>query len=77
MEVTLKKELHHLIDNCNNEMLLAEAKELLQSANVKDWWDELTQEDKNLVMESETEYQKGDFINHKDLIQQFKEWKEK
>ncbi|MDQ2863773.1 MAG: hypothetical protein M3R50_09045 [Bacteroidota bacterium] len=76
-EATLKKELHHLIDNCDNEMLLAEAKELLQSTDVKDWWDELTQEDKNLVIESETEYQKGNFISHKNLIQEFKEWKEK
>ncbi len=58
-------------------MLLAEAKELLQSTDVKDWWDELTQEDKNLVIESETEYQKGNFISHKNLIQEFKEWKEK
>ena len=77
MEDALKKELHQLLDNCNNEMLLAEAKELLQSADVKDWWDELNEEDKNLVMESEAQYQKGDFINHKDLMQQFEEWKKK
>ena len=77
MEPTLKKELHQLIDNCNNEVLLAEAKELLQSADVKDWWDELTEEDKNLVMESESEYEKGNFINHTELMQQFEEWKKK
>ena len=77
MEAALKKELHQLIDNCNNEMLLAEAKELLQSADVKDWWDELTEEDKNLVMESESEYEKGNFINHAELMQQFEEWKKK
>ena len=77
MEATLKKELHQLIDNCDNEVLLAEAKELLQSADVKDWWDELTEEDKNLVMESESEYEKGNFINHAELMQQFEEWKKK
>jgi hypothetical protein len=71
MEAGLKKELHQLIDNCDNEVLLAEAKELLQSADVKDWWDELTEEDKNLVMESESEYEKGNFINHAKLMQQF------
>jgi hypothetical protein len=77
MEAGLKKELHQLIDNCDNEVLLAEAKELLQSADVKDWWDELTEEDKNLVMESESEYEKGNFINHAELMQQFEEWKKK
>ena len=77
MEATLKKELHLLIDNCNNEVLLTEAKELLQSADVKDWWNELTDEDKNLVLESEAEYEKGNFINHAELMQQFEEWKKK
>lgn len=77
MEATLKKELHLLIDKCNNEVLLAEAKELLQSADVKDWWDELNDEDKNLVLESEAEYEKGNFINHAELMQQFEEWKKK
>ncbi len=77
METPIKKELHHLIDTCNDEILLAEAKELLQSSTVKDWWDDLTEEDKNLVMESEIQYEKGNFINHTDLMQQFEEWKKK
>ena len=77
MEAALKKELHQLIDSCDNEVLLAEAKELLQSADVKDWWNELSEEDKNLVMESESEYEKGNFINHAELMQQFEEWKKK
>ena len=78
MNTDIKNELHKLIDDCDNEMLLSEAKELLQSNNqVKDWWDELTEEDKNLVMESEAEYEKGNFIPHKELMQQFEAWKKK
>ncbi|MEI9945036.1 MAG: hypothetical protein WDN26_12565 [Chitinophagaceae bacterium] len=49
--------------------MLEEAKVLLQSE--KDWWDELPEEDKSLVMESETQYGKGDFINHQELMQRF------
>ena len=72
MNADIKNELHKLIDNCDNEMLLSEAKTLLESdKEIKDWWDELTEEDKNLVMESEAEYEKGNFISHKDLMQQF------
>lgn len=78
MTADIKNELHKLIDNCDNELLLSEAKALLESGpEVKDWWDELTEEDKNLVMESEAEYEKGNFITHTELMQQFETWKKK
>ena len=77
METAIKQELHKLVDKCDNEVLLAEAKELLQSEGADDWWNELSEEDKNLVMESEAGYEKGNFISHKDLMQQFEEWKKK
>ena len=76
MNTDIKNQLHKLIDNCDNELLLSEAKALLESGKeVKDWWDELTDEDKNLVMESEAEYEKGNFISHAELMKQFESWK--
>ena len=76
MNSDIKNELHKLVDNCENELLLAEAKTLLESANnIKDWWDALTEENKNLVMESETGYEKGNFISHAELMKQFESWK--
>lgn len=76
MNNDIRNELHKLIDDCDNELLLSEAKTLLESnRQVKDWWDELTEEDKNLVMESEAEYEKGNFTSHKELMQQFEAWK--
>ena len=78
MNKDIKNVLHKLIDDCDNEMLLSEAKTLLESnKQIKDWWDELTDEDKNLVMESEAEYEKGNFISHQELMQQFEVWKRK
>ncbi len=77
MSNTAKKELHQLIDDCDNEILLSEVKEILLSTSVKDWWDELTPEDKNLVMESELQYKQGEFVSHNNLMQQFEEWKKK
>ena len=68
-----KEQIHELIDNCNNEILLSEVKDLLQSSDIKDWWDDLSTEDKNLVMESEMQYEKGNFITHDKLVQQFEE----
>ena len=78
MNTDIKNQLHKLIDNCDNELLLSKAKALLESGKeVKDWWDELTDEDKNLVMESEAEYEKGNFISHDELMQQLEKWKKK
>ncbi len=78
MNSDIKNELHKLVDNCDNELLLVETKNLLESeSKVKDWWDELTEEDKNLVMESEAEYEKSNFISNEDLMKQFEEWKKK
>lgn len=77
MNTTVKQELHRLINDCDNEILLEEAKELLSSVTAKDWWNELTEEDKNLVMESESQYNKEDFISHHELMAQFEAWKNK
>ena len=74
----IKRELHQLIDSCDNELLLEEAKALLQSDKaVTDWWDELTEEDKNLIKESEVQYKAGNYISHKELMQQYEKWKKK
>ncbi|HEX8676513.1 MAG TPA: hypothetical protein VF700_04795 [Segetibacter sp.] len=77
MNPTVKQELHKLIDDCDNEILLKEAKELWSSSTVKDWLEELTDEDKNLIMESESQYNKGNFISHQELMRQFDAWKNK
>jgi len=77
MSLTDKQELHQLINDCNNEILLTEVKNLLKSPTVIDWWEELNPEDKSLVMESEIQYEKGRFISHDKLVQQFEEWKTK
>ena len=34
----IKTELHQLVDQCANEHLLEEAKALLESSEIKDWW---------------------------------------
>lgn len=73
MEIEIKQQLHKLIDNCDNEVLLAEAKELLES-NENDWWDKLDEIDKTLLINSETQYEKGNYISHQKLMQEVKEW---
>lgn len=77
MENFVKQELHKLVDNCDNEILLMEAKNVLLSAAKNDWWDEMGEDDKNLLKDSEAEYEAGDFVTHSQLMQQFEEWRKK
>src|SRR4051794_22058423 len=77
MSQSVKEELHQLIDSCNSELLLAAARELLLSSSLKDWWEELAPNDKDLVLESEAQYSQGNFLSNGELMEQFKEWKKK
>ncbi|MEP6513776.1 MAG: hypothetical protein ABJA79_07895 [Parafilimonas sp.] len=67
----------HSINNCENNFLLEEAKEILVSSKAQDWWDDLTDEEKNLLKESEKQYKERIFISHSKLMEQFDEWKKK
>ena len=72
MNSSLKEELYQLINNCNDESLLQQVKALLlQTNSVKEWWDELTEEDNYSIDEDEKQVERGDFISHTNLMQQF------
>jgi hypothetical protein len=73
METLIKQELHQLIKDCTDESVLEEAKILLQDDMKVDWWDDLTEEDQNRVMESEAQYERGEFISHEELMKHTKQ----
>ena len=74
----LKQKLHLLVDNCNDEYLLEEAKAVLESSTTgQDWWDELSDEEKEEFLEGEEEHEKGHSVTHNRLMHQFGEWKKK
>jgi len=67
MNHTIKQELHQLIDNCTDEYLLKEAKLLLKDEEVN--WDELPEEERSILRESEAQYGRGEFITFAELMQ--------
>lgn len=78
MNTEVKQKLHLLVDNCNDEYLLEEAKAVLESdKSGKDWWDDLSEEDKEQFLEGEEEHEQGHPITHNRLMHQFGEWKKK
>jgi hypothetical protein len=78
MNPELKQTLHQLVDNCNDEFLLEEAKAVLESEQSgKEFWNELDEEDKDFFVENEEEHEGGHSITHNRLMHQFGEWKKK
>lgn len=78
MNPDLKQKLHALVDNCNDEFLLEEAKAVLESdQSGKEFWDELDEEDKDIFLGTEEEHEQGHSITHHRLMHQFNEWKKK
>lgn len=78
MTPNLKQQLHQLVDSCNDEFLLEEARAVLESGNTgKQFFDELDDEDKDDFLSSEEEHEQGHSITHNRLMHQFGEWKKK
>ena len=78
MDPNLKQRIHQLVDTCNDEFILEEARVLLESTNTgKEFWNELDEEDKDNFLELEDEHEKGHALTHNRLKHQFGEWKKK
>ncbi|HEU4633953.1 MAG TPA: hypothetical protein VFS22_08215 [Flavisolibacter sp.] len=78
MNPDLKQKLHQLVDTCNDEFLLEEAKAVLESEESgKEFWDELDDEDRESFLGGEEEHEQGHSITHNRLMHQFGEWKKK
>lgn len=77
MASDLKQKLHKLIDSCNDEFLLEEARAVLESPQTgKDFLEELDEEDRDAFLENEEELDNHS-ITHNRLMHQFGEWKKK
>jgi len=68
MNIELEKsELIKLLSETNDESIIASIKKIF-TAEKKDWWDELTEEQKFEIEESEREYERGEFVNFEEFI---------
>jgi dihydrofolate reductase len=68
MNIELEKsKLMKLLEETNDELIIASIKKLFSSKK-KDFWDELTEEQKFEIEESEREYERGEFVNFEEFI---------
>ena len=78
MNTDLKQKLHQLVDNCNDEFLLDEARAVLESEKTgKEFWNELDEEDQENFLGTEEEHEQGHTLTHNRLMHQVGEWKKK
>ena len=78
MAPELRQKLHQLVDSCNDEFLLEEARAVLESSQTgKDFFDELDEEDRESFQEGEEEHEGGPRVTHNRLMHQFNEFKKK
>jgi hypothetical protein len=68
MDIRLEKiELAKKLLATENVSILESIKELFEKEE-KDWWDELTEEQQNILNESMEEYERGEFSSFDDFI---------
>ncbi|MEL1242604.1 hypothetical protein [Flavobacterium flavipallidum] len=68
MDIQLEKlELIKLLVETNDESIIASIKNILNPKK-KDWWNELSEEQQNIINESLSEYEKGEFSSFDDFI---------
>ena len=68
MDIRLEKlELMKMLMETENPSVLKAIRKIFQKEE-KDWWDDLTEEQKNILNESMEQYEKGEFSSFDDFI---------
>ena len=72
MNIELEKsKLMKLLEETNDESIIASMLKLF-STKKKDFWDELTEEQKFEIEESDRQIDKGEFVLYEDLMKKFR-----
>ena len=68
MDIRLEKlELMKMLMETENPLVLQAIRKIFQKEE-KDWWDDLTEEQQNILNESMEQYEKGEFSSFDDFI---------
>ena len=68
MNIRLEKlELMKMLMETENPLVLKAIRKIFQKEE-KDWWDDLTEEQQNILNESMEQYEKGEFSSFDDFI---------
>lgn len=68
-----KLEIVQLVLNTNKATLLNKIEEILKKNAAKDWWDEISDEEKKAIEQGLAEADRGEFISHEEVMKQVKD----
>lgn len=72
MNIELEKsKLMKLLEETNDESILASIRKIF-STEKKDWWDELTEEQKFEIEEGDRQIDRGEFVLYEDLMKKYR-----
>jgi predicted transcriptional regulator len=71
MDIQLEKlELIKMLAETDDQSIIASVKKIF-SSNKKDFWEELSQEQRDEIEESDRQIDRGEFVNFEEFMQEF------
>ena len=70
---TTKLELMHLLLQTQKESLLIKLKKVFEEEQT-DWWDEMTEEEKQDIKKGLSQADEGDFVDNETVMKRFEKW---
>jgi predicted transcriptional regulator len=75
--IELRTDLHNMIDKISDDKILNAIKTLLseKTSEEVDWWDKISDEERDEIKQGLTEAENGDVITHDEVMKKYKKWK--
>ncbi|WP_026726886.1 hypothetical protein [Flavobacterium denitrificans] len=72
MDIQLeKREVIDILEGTNDLSIILAVKKLL-TKNKKDWWDDLSEEQKEEIREGERQIERGEFVEYEEMMKKFR-----
>ncbi|PBJ13120.1 hypothetical protein [Flavobacterium sp. ACN6] len=72
MDIQLeKREVIDILEGTDDLSIILAVKKLLTKKK-KDWWDDLTDEQKENIAQSELEFERGEFTSYEDVMKKYR-----
>lgn len=66
-----REEAMKMLQETDDHSLIMKVKKMLEKKK-KDWWDDLTEQQKADIAQSELEFERGEFISYEDLMKKYR-----
>ncbi|RUT71163.1 hypothetical protein D0817_08530 [Flavobacterium cupreum] len=72
MDIQLEKlKVIKILEETNDPLIIKAVKKMLAEMK-KDWWDDLTDEQKADIAQSELEFERGEFTSYEDVMKKYR-----